>query len=112
MENRQKGKRQLIILQLQERIVKMDHEIDKLMKDKELYLRIILEFSQEEFNRSSSEDSSDEELSMEIIPSVMPKPMEEDTKFRRKKKDKKINARQEAFERARAWALERKKDKG
>ena len=111
MENSQKEKRQLIILQLQEQIVKMDCEMDKLMKDKELYLRIIVELSQEELNRSSNEDSSDDEISMEIIPSVMPRPMEEDKKIKRKKKEKKSNARQEAFEQARAWALERKREK-
>jgi len=97
MENSQKGKRQLIILQLHERIVKTDHEINKLMKDKELHLRIIVELSQEELNRCSSEDSSDDEISVEIIPSVMPRPMEEDKKIRRKKKEKKSNARLEAF---------------
>ena len=87
----------MIILQLHERIVKTDHEINKLMKDKELHLRIIVELSQEELNRCSSEDSSDDEISVEIIPSVMPRPMEEDKKIRRKKKEKKSNARQEAF---------------
>jgi len=111
MENSQKGKRQLITLQFQEQIVKIDHEMDKLMKDKELYLKIIVELSQEELNRSSNEGSSDNEISMEIIPSVMPRPMEEEKKIRRKKKEKKSNARQEAFERARAWALERKRKK-
>jgi len=89
----------------------MDFEIDKLRKDKELYLRIIFELSQEGSNQSISDFTIDDEISMVIIPSITPGRMEEDKKITRKKKEKKVNARQEAFERARAWALDRKRYK-
>ena len=111
MENSQKGNRQLIISQLQDRIISMDFEIDKLRKDKELYLRIIFELSQEGSKQSISDFTIDDEISMVIIPSITPGRMEEDKKITRKKKEKKVNARQEAFERARAWALDRKRSK-
>jgi hypothetical protein len=111
MENSQKGNRQLIISQLQDRIISMDFEIDKLRKDKELYLRIIFELSQEGSKQSISDFTIVDEISMVIIPSITPGHMEEDKKITRKKKEKKVNARQEAFERARAWALDRKRYK-
>jgi len=96
-----------VILQLQDRIIKLDREMDQLLRDKELYLRVIAELSEEEYRPSSS----DEEMSMEMIPSFTSRPKDDNKILRRKKKEKKISARQEAFERAKAWALDRKRAK-
>jgi len=74
-----KTQRQLVILQLQDRII--------------------------------NPSSSDEEMSMEMIPSFTSRPKDDNKILRRKKKEKKISARQEAFERAKAWALDRKRAK-
>jgi hypothetical protein len=70
----------------------MDFEIDKLRKDKELYLRIIFELSQEGSKQSISDFTIVDEISMVIIPSITPGHMEEDKKITRKKKEKKVNA--------------------
>ncbi len=66
MDKGQKGRRQKIILQLQKQIVKIDHEIEKLEGDKQLYQEKISEINQKELSQSSSSNG----ISIEIIPEI------------------------------------------
>ena len=66
MDKGQKGRRQKIILQLQKQIVKIDHEIEKLEGDKQLYQEKKSEINQEELSQSCSSNG----ISIEIIPEI------------------------------------------
>jgi len=103
------SKKLLIIQQLQERIIKINEEIEQLNQDRDLFSSIIRELYKEKY-RSSDSEGEVSELSIEISPTetkLKPKPV----KSEEKKKNTKVQERQEALDKARAWALERTRNK-
>jgi hypothetical protein len=118
-------RRQKIIQQLQERIQNLENTIEQAQRELNLNRTIIDEFiaDQEEKYSTSAEDISIEEL-VEIIPSpviVTRQPKKTDqlvfvteatrtTTANNTTKTKK-EERKESFQRASAWALERKRNK-
>ncbi len=106
------NRRSKIIKQLQERISKIDKEIDKLIQDRYLHTCSIRELSKksykEENNNSDSEgEVSGSDLSIEII---TPADIKSEKKSRKTKT--KTQERQEERDKARAWALDRARKKG
>ena len=106
MSNRTK-----IIKQLQERISKIDEEIDKLLQDRYIHTRTIRELSKKTYNDENNDSDSGEvsevsgsDLSIEIII-----PEEKVSSLKTEKKGIKTRAqeRQEERDKARAWALDR-----
>jgi len=106
MSNRTK-----IIKQLQERISKIDEEIDKLLQDRYLHTRTIRELLKKTYNDENNDSDSGEvsevsgsDLSIEIII-----PEEKVSSLKTEKKGIKTRAqeRQEERDKARAWALDR-----
>jgi len=97
----------LIIQQLQERIIEIDEEIEKLNRDRYLYSSTIRELYREQSERSSDSEEELSELSLEIIlpeSELKPKPVKSEKK---KTMMMKAQERQEALDKARAWALDR-----
>jgi len=88
------SKKLLIIQQLQERIIKINEEIEQLNQDRDLFSSIIRELYKEKSDRSSDSEGEVSELSIEIIPpetKLKPKPV----KSEEKKKNTKVQERQE-----------------
>jgi hypothetical protein len=77
------SKKLLIIQQLQERVIKIDKEIEQLNRDRDLYLSMIRELYREQSERSSDSEEELSELSIEIIPperELKPKPVKSEKK--------------------------------
>jgi hypothetical protein len=96
------SERRRIIQQLQERITKIDEEIEKLIQDKYLHTCTIREL----LKKSSEEDNSEEEVS---VSDLSIKIIYKLKSFKSENKSTKTKAqeRQEERDRARAWALDR-----
>jgi predicted nucleic acid-binding Zn-ribbon protein len=103
------NERSKIIKQLQERISKIDEEIEKLIQNRYLHTCTIRELSKKTYkeennNSDSGEEVSGSDLSIEITP-----PEDRLSSFKSEKKSIKTRAqeRQEERDKARAWALDR-----
>jgi len=107
------NRRSKIIKQLQERIIKIDEEIDKILQERYLHTCTIKELSKKSYKEENNDSDSEEEvsgsdLSIEII---TPADIKSEKKSR-KTKTKKTQERQEERDKARAWALDRARKKG
>jgi hypothetical protein len=100
-KNPGKQRRERIIDELHEPIHQIDKQIEKLYQDKDLYSSII----QKLYRKISEKHSnSEEESSIEIVQLERAlKPI----KIERRNKKTKAEERQEAFCKAKAWALDR-----
>ena len=106
------NRRSKIIKQLQERIIKIDEEIDKILQERYLHTCTIKELSKKSYKEENSDSDSEEEvsgsdLSIEII---TPADIKSEKKSRKTKT--KTQERQEERDKARAWALDRARRKG
>jgi hypothetical protein len=103
--NAEQRRRSKIIINLQERICRIENNIKKLTEDKELYEQII-----EELQHSKSEDEVLSFGSIEFIQDQNFQVHSREEKLVKKASTKKAE-RQEGLEKARAWHLNRKKAK-
>jgi hypothetical protein len=103
--NAEQRRRSKIIINLQERICRIENNIKKLTEDKELYEQII-----EELQHSKSEDEVLSFGSIEFIQDQNFQVHSREEKLVKKASTKKAE-RQEGLEKARAWHLNRKKEK-
>jgi hypothetical protein len=87
--------------EVQERIEEINKEIGNLIRERRLYQSIIEELGEDHQSEPQS-STSDSEISIEIIP-------EQKSRHTAKKTQK--GERQIAFKKARAWALDRKRNK-
>jgi hypothetical protein len=96
------SERRRIIQQLQERITKIDEEIEKLIQDRYLHTCTIREL----LKKSSEEDNSEEEVS---VSDLSIKIIYKLKSFKSENKSTKTKAqeRQEECDKARAWSLDR-----
>ena len=105
MRTKNSDKMSEIIKELQEQITNIDKEVKRLCEDKSLYQTIIQEINNNEsYEYDSSQSSSD--VSIEII-----QDHKENTSHNIGQRTKVKEERQLAFEKARAWALDRKRNK-
>jgi hypothetical protein len=109
------NRRSKMIKQLQERISKIDEEIDKLIQDRYLHICMIRELSKksykEENNDSDSEgEVSGSDLSIEII--TPEDRLGSASKSEKKSTKTKTQERQEERDKVRALALDRARRKG
>ena len=111
------NRRSKIIKQLQERIIKIDEEIDKILQERYLHTCTIKELSKKSYKEENNHSNSEEEisgsdLSIEIITPEDRLGAIKSEKKSRKTKTKKTQERQEERDKARAWALDRARKKG
>jgi hypothetical protein len=110
------NRRSKIIKQLQERIIKIDEEIDKIVQERYLHTCTIKELSKKSYKEENNDSDSEEEvsgsdLSIEIItPADRLGAIKSEKKSRKTKT--KTQERQEERDKARAWALDRARKKG
>jgi len=103
--NAEQRRRSKIIINLQERICRIENNIKKLTEDKELYEQII-----EELQHSKSEDEVLSFGSIEFIQDQNFQVHSREEKLVKNASTKKAE-RQEGLEKARAWHLNSKKEK-
>jgi hypothetical protein len=103
--NAEQRRRSKIIINLQERICRIENNIKKLTEDKELYEQII-----EELQHSKSEDEVLSFGSIEFIQDQNFQVHSREEKLVKKASTKKAE-RQEGLEKAIAWHLNKKKEK-
>ncbi len=98
------SERRRIIQQLQKRLNQIEKAIEKLNIDRDLHSSTIRELYKERSERSSDSEEELSELSIEII---LPESGLKLVKSEKKIKMTKAQERQEARDKARAWALDR-----
>jgi hypothetical protein len=103
------NRRSKIIKQLQERIIKIDEEIDKILQERYLHTCTIKEVSKKSYKEENNDSDSEEEvsgsdLSIEIItPEDRLGTIKSEKKSRKTKT--KTQERQEERDKARAWVF-------
>jgi hypothetical protein len=105
MKTKTTDRRRELIEILQEQIAKIDEEIERLNKDKTLYHHLIEGITS---NNSDYDSSQSIEISIEVNQDNEEK---SDNSYISKQRKKVKEERQVAFEKARAWALDRRRNK-
>jgi hypothetical protein len=108
------NRRSKIIKQLQERISKIDEEIDKLIQDRNLHTCTIRELSKKSYKEENNDSDSEGEVSGSdlSIKIIIPEDKLSASKSEKKSTKTKTQERQEERDKARAWALDRAPRKG
>jgi hypothetical protein len=107
MDAKRDRDRKNILKEVQERIEKISSNIETLQRDLNFHRRLEQELKREHYNRSSDEESS--EKSIEFIPD--PKVSAQVNQHKQKQRKQKTDERKEAFQRAKAWHLDRIQNK-
>ncbi len=103
MDARRDRDRKNILKEVQEWIEKISSDIETLQRDLNFHRGLEQELQREQHKRSSDEESSD--ISIEIIPD--PRVMKQVIQHKQKQRIQKTEERKEAFQRAKAWHLDK-----